>query len=276
MSFDLRQFLKRTPLDSLKAYFDSCCEDLVADVCWSEPTNKRVDRLIAFLANLETARRTKIWSDFERVAQFENETGRKALRSVISPDGELVSALEGMEDTHACGLHVLRIDPISFDRALAVHYATRLRNGRDWSGTELIGKNPIVLIEGIEALDALRSRLIEIFHAELGVRRRLKIESFSRKDTDSVTGDMQELVQFTVYAEGLPLTTMVFDQDTEVVRQTIHPVIEAAIVLDSRERTLEITGKGGKDVAYSWRPPLLKPCSTAQLRLRSVFGEHSI
>ena len=247
MSFDLRRFLKRTPVSSLRAYFERCANGLDVHACWSLSPGKRVDSLVELILDLDEKRGARVWTDFERVSQFDGESGRKALRSVVSADSELGSVLDGLEDTYACGLHVLDVDPVAFDRALAVHYATRLRNGRDWSGTALSGTKPVVLKHWLEAVGALTERLTEIFREELGNRRRLKVEKFSRREVDPGTNDIRELVQFTVYLEGLPQTTMVFDEDTEVVRQTIHPVAEAAIVLDPKERTLDITGKGGKE-----------------------------
>ena len=187
MGFDLRRFLKRTPADSLKPYFVSRCEAAVADVDWSEPQARLMVKLIGLLEQLDTAQSAEIWAEFERIAQFDDESGRKALRSVIS-DEHVLAAFDRLEGNNACGIHILLADPDSFERALAVHYATRLRNGRDWSGLEVLGGSSVALTEGDQALDAFASRLSEAFHAEGGGRRRLKVESFARRDQDPAGG----------------------------------------------------------------------------------------
>ena len=134
--------------------------------------------------------------------------------------------------------------PNSFERALAVHYATRLRNGRDWSGLEVLGGSSVSLTEGNQALDAFASRLGEAFHAEGGGRRRLKVESFARRDQDPAGGAPRDLVQFTIYVEGPPEIEMAFESDAEVIRRTTYPVAEAAIVFDETERALDVVEQG--------------------------------
>ena len=209
MGFDLRRFLKRTPADSLKPYFVSRCEAAVADVDWSEPQARLMVELIGLLEQLDAVQSAEIWAEFERIAQFDDESGRKALRSVIS-DEHVLAAFDRLEGNNACGIHILLADPDSFERALAVHYATRLRNGRDWSGLEVLGDGSVTLTEGEQALDAFTSRLSEAFHAEGGGRRRLKVESFARRDQDPAGGAPRDLVQFTIYVEGPPEIEMVF------------------------------------------------------------------
>jgi hypothetical protein len=95
------------------------------------------------LKSLETAAACTVTAA-GRLAELHTYADRMA---VVSPqfDPTLMEPADDAIATITSDEENCDADPESFDRALAVHYATRLRNGRDWSGLELIGDSSVAL-----------------------------------------------------------------------------------------------------------------------------------
>jgi len=131
----------------------------------------------------------------------------------------------------------------AFDHALATAYAERMRHGRSWSGYRFPApltpsKNPsdVALLEG---------DLSALFHQFDGTSRKLKIESFERNTAELPGDPYRQIIHYSVYVEGLPECSVVFEGD-EPKRRTRRPVIEAAICCDPVNGMLDVVSKGGQ------------------------------
>ena len=133
-----------------------------------------------------------------------------------------------------------------------------MRHGRSWSGYCL--RAPLAPSKNPSDIALLEADLSALFHQFDGTGRKLKIESFERNTADFPGGPCRQIIHYSVYVEGLPECSVVFEGD-EPKRRTRRPVIEAAICCDPVTGTLDVVSKGGRplreDIAKSFAEHLL-------------------
>ncbi len=73
MSTHLRSFLRRTPLESLRAYLSDVSATGFAEIDWEAPSTALVDTLIETIPVLDDPARDRVYSDVDRIGQFMND-----------------------------------------------------------------------------------------------------------------------------------------------------------------------------------------------------------
>jgi hypothetical protein len=134
MAFNLPQFLRRTPRDSLRSYFAFRSITLAVDVDWSAAQRVFLDALRAAVENLPDGERERVYQDFENADMLADEPGQLAIRSIFWEDAPFVLAVERMDNSEARSLAALMENEAFFRKALVARLADRLRTGRSWSG----------------------------------------------------------------------------------------------------------------------------------------------
>jgi hypothetical protein len=277
MSFSLPRFLRRMQPSDLQRYFAARDIPFSEQVEWTNRPADLLDSLRAAMDSLPERARERVFEDFERIDQLSDEIGQRALLSLIDHDEALLRRFHSCPGSEARGLLVLLTDEEAFDHALATAYAERMRHGRSWSGYCLPAplspsKNPsdIALLEG---------DLRALFHQFDGTGRKLKIESFERNTADFPAGPCRQIIHYSVYAEGLPECSVVFEGD-EPKRRTRRPVIETAICCDPVTGTLDVVSKGGRPlregIAKSFAQHLLDFGNHADARVATRFRSRSL
>jgi hypothetical protein len=127
MAFNLPQFLRRTPRDSLRNYFAFRSITLAVDVDWSAAHRAFLDVLRAAVENLPDGERERVFQDFESADILADETGQLAVRSLFSENAPFVLAVEGMANGEARSLAALMENEAFFRKALVARLADRLR-----------------------------------------------------------------------------------------------------------------------------------------------------
>ena len=243
MGFSLPRFLRLTPTESLREYLQARGLDATLDsVVWDSPPRDLTEQLRGIFDSLPTPDRDGVWSDFERVDQLGDEIGQTALRSIASP--ELLSRLSELDGDFARGLLVLVKDPTAFDQAMATAYMHRHWQGRSWGSFNLGG--PVELWRDGDHLDTLKTELADCFRSNDGSGRRVIIDRFERLGFGFGDAPPADLQQFTVYVEGVPTTTVEFDEMNRLAPRVGRPVIEAAICCDPASGLVDIVSKGGR------------------------------
>jgi hypothetical protein len=248
MSFSLPRFLRRTQSSDLQRYFATRDIPFSEQVDW---TAKPVAFLVSMKAAIESLperEREQVFEDFERVEQLSDEFGQRALQSVVEQDEVLLRQLHFCHGSEARGLFVLITDEEAFDHALATAYAERMRHGRSWSGYCLPA--PLIPSKNPSDIALLEGDLSALFHQFDGTGRKLKIESFERNAADFPGGPCRQIIHYSVYVEGLPECSVVFEGD-EPKRRTRRPVIEASICCDPVTGMLDVVSKGGRPLRES-------------------------
>ena len=271
MAFNLPQFLRRTPRDSLRSYFAFRSITLAVDVDWSAAQRAFLDVLRAAVENLPDGERERVFQDFESADILADEPGQLAVRSLFSENAPFVLAVEGMANGEARSLAALMENEAFFRKALVARLADRLRTGRSWSGF-LIAPTAGALREGQVAagLASFEADMRAIFVKLDGSGRKLSIDKFER-DRPGTSG---RFTQYTVFIEGLPQASNEFEADRLVPRAR-RPVFEAALCHDPAAGTIDIVCKGGRgvrlDIARAFMHRLLGSESDPKaVRLRSV------
>jgi len=272
MAFNLPQFLRRTPRDSLRSYFAFRSIALAVGFDWSAGQRAFLDSLRSAVENLPERERERVYQDFESADMLADEPGQLAIRSLFSQNAPFVRAVEGMDNSEARSLAALMENEAFFRRALAVRLADRLRTGRSWSGflfTPTASAGSAIAIAA--ALVNFETDMRAIFMKLDGSGRKLSIDRFER-DRPGTSG---RFTQYTVFVEGLPQASNEFDAE-RLVPRTRRPVFEAAVCHDPELGTIDVVCKGGRgvrlDIARAFGHRLLgsKSDPTA-VRLRNVY-----
>jgi hypothetical protein len=239
MGFNLKRSLRRTPAAALRQYFGARGCGLSGYIDWEKPTKAQLDALFDAINSLP--QREAVLSELEQIELLCNPIGQRALQSVVARNAHILSLLQCAHSDEARAITLLIEDATLFEQALAASYADNLRFGRSWSAFTIqeatsrgIGLHVPKTLEAGIAAALVRA------DGTLG-----KIDSFERASM-SEGGELGGLnIQYTVYAEGLPVSDLVFDGD-EPTRQTRRPVLEAAIWYDQRANTVDVVSAGGK------------------------------
>jgi hypothetical protein len=272
MAFNLPQFLRRTPRDSLRCYFVFRSVALAVGVDWSAAQRAFLDSLRSAVENLPDGERERVYQDFESADMLADEPGQLAIRSLFSENAPFVRAVEGMDNSEARSLAALMENEAFFRRALVARLADRLRTGRSWSGF-LIAPTAGAIGEGKIAagLASFEADIRAIFMKLDGSGRKLSIDRFERDSP----GTGRRITQYTVFVEGLPQANNEFEAEMLVPR-TRRPVFEAALCHDPKLGTIDVVCKGGRgvrsDIARAFGHRLLGSESDPKaVRLRSVY-----
>jgi hypothetical protein len=245
MSFSLPKFLRQAPAESLQTYFEERKILQAASIQWDASSRRLVDTLRVMIEGLSDRDRERVYDDFERVCQIADDTGQLALRGMVGDAPELLDAISEMDSHEGRGLLVLLRRPDAFDHALSAAYAERLQYGRTWNRFSLRG--PLPSDAGAAALNALAEEIRRLFEAFDGSGRRVWIDHFDRPGTGAFVSPSDRLVQYTIYVEKLPESSLEFSEDRPA-RRTLRAAREAALCLDYGSGILDVLSEGGKEM----------------------------
>jgi hypothetical protein len=243
MGFNLKRFLRRTPAAALRQYFGARGCSLSDYIDWEKPTKAQLDALFDATSSLPQG--DAVLSELEQIELLCNPIGQRALQSVVARNAHILSLLQCAQGDEARGITLLIEDATLFEQALTAAYADNLRYGRSWNA---------FMIQGAvgRSIDLHNLKTLEVGIAAALVRAdgtlgKLKIDSFERasRPEGGESGGLN--IQCTVYSEGLPVSDLVFEGN-EPMRQTRHPVFEAAIWYDPVAGTLDVAAAGGKRI----------------------------
>ena len=146
-----------------------------------------------------------------------DDAGQVAIYSVIDDR----AILDGLANPNDRALWMFLNQRVQFQHAEEVRFTDERRRGRSWDGfiCEVdcsVRRDPI-------SVDAFRAALRERFASS-----NIHVDIFERV-RPTFDGEDCELVQITVYREGLPDDHFAFDDGGELVRRAYRPVFEAAM-----------------------------------------------
>lgn len=259
MSFSLPRFLRRIAPKSLERYFAARQTALPGPPDWNARYSDLLGALQQAIYALDETTHDRVIADLERANKLCDAVGQLALRSAVANNPALLRRLESEEGDEGRALLVLLEDESAFDRALAISYGDHRRNGRSWSGysvaSNLIATNDPFRLEG------LRDDISRVLRDLNGSGRRLKIDHYERQGRTTDDRLIGSTTHYSIYAEGLPESDLVFERG-EPRRRTRRPAREAAIYYSRDHRVLEVVAEGGR----------LARTTIAQAYARHVLG----
>jgi hypothetical protein len=228
----------------LKAYFDDRGYDRT-NIDWDDSQSRLIEQIRNVIDGLGEHDRHRVFDEFERVSQLTDEVGQVALWSTLAEAPEFLKVISEVDSHEGRALLALLRRPDAFEQALSVAYAERLQYGRSWSRFS-VGKSPTP-DHCHAARDTLSKEISGIFEAFDGSGRKVVIDIFERAGTGLLENPSDRLVQYTIYIEKLPESSLEFAEDGPS-RRTVRPAREAALCLDPRAGILDVLSEGGKDL----------------------------
>lgn len=230
-------FIRKTPVPSLLSYFEHTGIDLPIAVNWNAPDTDVVRSLLQAVDKMSDEARSRVKLDAERVNAMADEAGQVALYSVIDDRAVLDDLVNG----HARALWLFLNDRTRFQRAEEARYTDERRRGRYWDGfVSMPGRELNLDAASLEAFTtALRTRF---------AARNVHVDIFERTRSAS-DGSSYEIVQLTIYREGLPDDRFAFNNAGELERRPYHPVFEAALTYEPATGVIEVVANGGESRA---------------------------
>ena len=204
-------FIRNVPASSLQAYFHHTGIELPTEVDWEAPEPEVARVTLRAVDELDDEARARIVNDAERVSALADDAGQTALYSVTDDR----TVLNDLANGHARALWMFLNEPVLFRHAEEVRFTDERRRGRSWDG--FLCELECVVRRDETALDAFKTSLRDRFasnnvHVDIFERVR---PTFDGKDCD--------LVQITVYREGLPDDQFAFDDGGTLVRRAYRP-----------------------------------------------------
>lgn len=221
-------FIRNMPASSLQAYFDHTGIALPTTVDWTAPEPEVVRVALRAVDEMDDEAKARVLNDAERVSGLADDAGQTALYSVVDDR----ALLDVLANGHARSLWMFLNRPILFRHAEEVRFTDEKRRGRSWDGFIIeagctVSRDPV-------AIDAFKASLRTRFasaHVHVDVFERVRA-TFEGEDCD--------LVQITVYREGLPDDLLAFDDGGSLVRRAYRPVFEAAMTYEPATGVVEV------------------------------------
>jgi hypothetical protein len=262
VSFSLPKFLRRAPAESRKAYFDERDYDRTK-IDWDYKQPKLVEHIWAVISGLAEPDRHRVFDDFERVSQLTDEIGQVALRSTLADASDFLEAIYEMDSHEGRALLTLLQRPDAFEQALSVAYAERLQYGRTWNRFSVReSQSPD---HGVAAREALSKEISALFASFDGSGRNILIDIFERPGRKLLGNSGDRTIQYTIYIEKLPESSLEFAEDGPA-RRTFRPAREAALCFDPGAGILDVPSAGGKGLREKIA------CAFARIVLRDKAG----
>jgi hypothetical protein len=229
MHFSLPRFLRRVPSESLATYFDARGLNAVAEIQRNASGTHGVESVRQGIEALPESELLRIYDDFDRVCQLADDTGQLALRGMIGDTPELLKALSDIDSHEGRARLVLLGQPDAFNRALSTAYAERLIDGKYWDRFRVVGF--VSADAPLHVAETLAREIQGLFRAFDGSGRLVFIDHFDRPGGPLFASASERLVQYTVYVEALPESSLEIGEDGPA-RRTLRPAREAALCLD--------------------------------------------
>jgi hypothetical protein len=224
----LSAFLRKTPGEALREYFDRPEIGLPTEFDWPESDADLSGPLLGAIEKMSRVQRDRISNDAERVHALSDEPGQAAIYSVA----EDPALLDGLSNPHARSLWMFLNAQDRFRHAEEVRFTEDRRRGRMWAG--YMTDAGCVVQRDASARHAFVSAIKEFSGAA-----HAHVDIFDRVRTTH-EGDECDLVQVTIYREGRPDDLLRFDDKGSLVRQAYRPVFEAAVTYEPATGGIEV------------------------------------
>ena len=221
-------FIRNMPALSLRAYFDHTGVELPTPVDWDAADPEVVRDALRAVDEMNDEARGRVLSDAERVSALVDDAGQTALFGVIDDR----AILEGLANGHDRALWMFLNEPTRFRQAEEVRYTDERRGGRSWDSFK--GTPNLDLRRDEAAFEAFKAALRERFSSN-----NVHVDVFERC-RPTYDGEDSQLVQVTVYREGLPGEFLAFDDGGALVRRARRQVFEAAMTYEPAKGVIEV------------------------------------
>lgn len=229
----LTRLFRNTPGACLKDYFAAKTIALPEAVNWNGNNSIILRPLLRAVNALSDRDREIIRADAERVDRMASEVGQAAIMAVAAEPQQ--ETLRTIETRHARALWLFLNDSARFERAEDAAFFDNARLSRTWDG--FTAPPGLGVARDPAHLQALAEEVQTLFDEG----SKVKVEVFDRTRPGS-DNNMHQLIQVTVFREGLPDSPLVF-QGEELERLVYRPVHELAFTYEPATGVIEVVAK---------------------------------
>lgn len=224
------RFIRNTPVDSLRCYFEAGGFTFPQPVNWSGAEADIVMPLLRTVDAMSQIDRARVLLDADRITTMTDEVGQTAILGVVSDRANM----EALRSGHERALWLFLNDPAGFGRAEEARYTDERRQGRMWDGFVILPRLRIDETPGrIATLKAAVGEQFGSQNVEIDFFRR------TRPTFDDVDSD---LVQVTIYRDGAADDFLEFENGA-LVRRPRRPVYEAALTYEPATGVVEVVAR---------------------------------
>ena len=219
------KFVRNTPHDLLRNFMR---RNGLEEAFGSETAVESDARLLAgLLSGADATTAGRLAGDAERIMSLADEAGQQALYSVVKDH----ATLDALDSGQARSAHVFLNVAAAFRRAEEVRFTDDHRRGRMWEG--FVASSLLQVRSDGAALDRLKAAIRQHFNVQ-----NVQIEVFERSRLGS-SGEIFDLMQATIYRDGLPDIVLEFDGG-ELATRSRRPVIEASLTYEPATGVVEV------------------------------------
>lgn len=232
----MHSFIRHTPKELLKECCTRCAFEATASYDWTACNPKKIaETLTQAFASASLKEYGAFKQTAERITEMTDPLGQAALQACVRN----FETFRSLPNAYARAAWVFLHEPDTFQRAEEIHYLDYRRQGKMWDGFET---HPgLVVQKDASALAAFKKEVLAWFRAGNGI----KIEIFDRIRPALEDEEQDEnLVQITVYREGLPDSRPVFVSDDVVAPASGRPAYELGISYEPATGVLEVVAEG--------------------------------
>ncbi len=245
MRFDIHQFLRKTPQQTLQTYFNRKEPKIDIEVDWETDPRSFLKTMRENFKILPDDQLSTILIDFENVHHLSSEVGRRALRSVLVTNPKLLERVDNAVCEQERAIIVLIEGSNIFERALSYTYTEKARSSRIWDAYRL--PHPCRISANPEANKVFESELTSIFQHDDGSGRNIKVDNFDQLIATKKKKDAFLIRQCSIYVEDLPTPILQFE-GRQLQNKIMRPIHEASIIHDVDSDGIEVICRGGKDI----------------------------
>lgn len=231
----LTRLIRNTPGPGLKSFFEARAVPLPEPVNWNGDNAAIAPPLLRAVDALGETERERLRADAECVDAMAGEVGQTAIMAVASA-GQW-EALRDIGTPHFRALWLFLNDPERFHHAEHAAFFDNARRGRTWDG--FVARPGLAVRRDPAHLQAL-AREVQAFFRE---GRKVRVEVFDRTRPDA-EGLLHQLIQVTVYREGMPSGQTVFQGDElDLGLLVFRPVCELAFTYEPANGVIEVVAQ---------------------------------
>jgi hypothetical protein len=237
LTFSFRHFLRQTPSNASKAFFDIRGAEFGDAVDWRAAEHVVARQIAEAMDRMSGDEVAPLLSGLERAHALSDEHGIRALVNAAKDPHALLATFDGAENDQERALRVLVENPTVFERAEDIRYFDYRVEGN--YGRRFRAQQNATVSRDPADLETFQRAVGAYFRSIDGSGRSCVAEVIDRNRDGSV--------QVTLFVEGLASNAVGFDQEG-LYRRPQRPAIQAAIVYCARTGTIETVAKGGKPV----------------------------
>ena len=230
MQTKIKKFIKNTPEEDIKSFFDGYQLNLPENFKWQSSDKKYHSHLFNSIWNIHDDHKPTIFEIIERIHEMVDELGQAALQAqpTIGSNDNFLS----LKSEHSRCLWALQNHPLEFQKAEHCASSDYKRKSREWSS--FVAPRMREIHSSAEHVEEFKQMVLEQFN----ISKKIKVDLFDRTKTDH-NGKEIVVFQLIAYHDGLHKSVQTFEKE-ELITKFISSVNEFSISYEPHSGIIEV------------------------------------